>query len=131
MDSKAVFIVQVWYFDGLKDMSFCKLISLLVLVLAQRCRTAYCSSTAFVTQQPRPDRLSTLSTKEHQHREVDDDDVSQHEYMADQPKKGSYRPIEEWHEEHVTNNPKHVLTQLQQEKANWNKKFENVGGEGI
>ncbi len=35
-----------------------------------------------------------------------------------------YRPIEEWHEE--THDPKHVIQQLKQEKARWEKTFGDV-----
>ncbi|CAJ1964223.1 unnamed protein product [Cylindrotheca closterium] len=77
---------------------------------------------------------------------LDDDDISQHETMAsyeegqqDEPtttnksteKKTGYRRIEDWHEETISKNPKHVLTRLQQEKAMWDKKFEDLGGDGI
>jgi hypothetical protein len=59
---------------------------------------------------------------------IDDEDVSQHEFMANST---GYRPIEDWHEEHVNKDPRRVLIQLQQEKSRWNKKFESMGGEGI
>lgn len=76
---------------------------------------------------------------------VDDDDISQHETMASDldgqddksstskatEKKTGYRRIEDWHEETVSKNPKQVLTRLQQEKAMWDKKFEDLGGDGI
>lgn len=58
----------------------------------------------------------------------DEDSIS-----SDKPSKktGGYRPIEDWHEETLSKNPKHVLTRLQQEKAMWDKKFEDLGGDGI
>ena len=70
---------------------------------------------------------------------ADDDDISQHEAMAEpksdndsaSKKNGGYRRIEDWHEETVAKNPKQVLTRLQQEKAMWDKKFEDLGGDGI
>ena len=100
---------------------------------------AYSSSTALMTTRsthqrvlfPERSRSCRLCVEKYPHREIDDDDVSQHVYMSEQPKKGSYRPIEEWHDEQVEENPKQVLTKLQQEKAKWDKKFENMGGEGI
>jgi hypothetical protein len=39
--------------------------------------------------------------------------------------KGGYRRIEEWHEE--TNDSKHVIRQLKQEKAKWRKAFDDFG----
>ena len=85
----------------------------------------HCSAAFVVLPQRTPPRVCFA---EPQHELVDDDDdVSQHEFMAPQ----GYRPIEDWHEEHVQTNPKHVLTQLQQEKAKWSKKFESMSGEGI
>lgn len=73
---------------------------------------------------------------------VDDDDVSQHERMVElkddstgseeaQRKTSGYRRIEDWHEETVSKNPKQVLIRLKQEKAMWDKKFEDLGGDGI
>lgn len=82
-------------------------------------------------QQELTQTIIFLSAKENNHYDfesIDDDDVSQHECMANST---GYRPIEDWHEEHVSKNPRRVLTQLQQEKARWNKKFESMGGEGI
>ncbi|KAL3931419.1 MAG: hypothetical protein SGBAC_011318 [Bacillariaceae sp.] len=40
-------------------------------------------------------------------------------------KKTGYRCIEDWHEETITKNPKEVLTPM------WDKKFEDLGGDGI
>jgi hypothetical protein len=66
---------------------------------------------------------------------TDDVDTSQHEYMDENANKTSettdskttgYRRIEDWHEDQVSKNPKHVLTQLQQEQAGWKNKFEDV-----
>ena len=87
------------------------------------------------------------------HAPVDDDDVSQHEYMvADQKNQTSlleistdrgtpgkagggcgYRRIEDWHDDHVKANPEEhqVLTHLKREKARWGKTFESLGGDGI
>ena len=89
----------------------------------------------------------------------DDDDISQYEFMdntADgtataskkmnttnetmattgnssnnSTKPTGYRRIEDWHEDDVSKNPQHVLIRLQQEKAIWDKKFEDLGGDGI
>lgn len=87
---------------------------------------------------PRPVPLRIYSTP------MDDDDISQHETMTSgvegqesestskaTKKKTGYRRIEEWHEETVSKNPKQILTRLQQEKSMWDKKFEDLGGDGI
>ena len=88
------------------------------------------------------------------HAPVDDDDVSQHEFMSagqnqtslveqataddDTPVNtrgggGGYRRIEDWHDNHVKENPEEhqVLTHLKREKARWGKTFESLGGDGI
>lgn len=107
------------------------LITLLVLHLLSSFQT----TTAFVTPPSHCDvhrkslYMTNANEPEH-HQAVDDDDVSQHEFMIPKANNG-YRPIEEWHEEHVEKNPQQVLRQLQSEKARWNKKFESISGEGI
>jgi hypothetical protein len=42
---------------------------------------------------------------------------------------GSYRRIEDWHEEH--HDPSHVIEHLKRERAKWQKTFEDLGGDGI
>jgi hypothetical protein len=42
---------------------------------------------------------------------------------------GSYRRIEDWHEEH--HDPNHVIEHLKREQARWRKTFEDLGGDGI
>lgn len=80
---------------------------------------------------------------DHQHDSaLDDDDISQHDFMdesttvgtdamAGGAKKTGYRSVEDWHEEDVAKNPQHALTRLQQERAQWKKKYEDLGGDGI
>lgn len=71
---------------------------------------------------------------------VDDDDISQHEYMQNdtEPSKKGYRRIEDWHTDHIAENPEgaQVLAHLKREKAKWAKTFGSDdslgrGGEGI
>ena len=69
---------------------------------------------------------------------VDDDDISQETYMLDKdsnlpPPSNStkYRSIEDWHENDIINNPTQALDRLKSERAQWAKKFEDVGGDGI
>jgi len=74
----------------------------------------------------------------------DDDDVSQHEYTVytdgedltkseNKPALQKYRRVEEWHDEHMNENPRgeQVLAHLKREQAKWASKFESLGGEGI
>lgn len=62
----------------------------------------------------------------------DDDDISQETFMEPHPRsQNGYRRIEDWHDDHLSKNPKRVLQQLQQEKARWAKTFEDLGGDGI
>lgn len=105
-------------------------------------------------------RHQKLSDMQH-HDPVDDDDVSQHEFMinddendqrgtalgkseagrndADNKKnentkrKTGYRPIEDWHDEYRSKNADEfkAITHLQREKARWGKTFESLGGDGI
>lgn len=71
------------------------------------------------------------------HKPVDDDDISQETYMLDKdsnlPPANSkkYRRIEDWHENDIRNNPTQVLDRLKSERAHWDKKFEDLGGDGI
>ena len=90
------------------------------------------------------------------HRIADDDDISQHEYSispttnnndidesindenidassANNGSGGGYRRIEEWHEDHVKENPEehHAITHLKREKAQWARAFESLDGGGI
>ena len=95
------------------------------------------------------------------HDPVDDDDVSQHEFMmninendqgsaafgrsgggkndADNKKnentkrKTGYRPIEDWHDEYRGKYADEfkAITHLRREKARWGKTFESLGGDGI
>lgn len=70
---------------------------------------------------------------------VDDDDISQETYMLDKdsnlpaPPSNStkYRSIEDWHENDIANNPTQALDRLKSERAQWAKKFEDVGGDGV
>ena len=91
------------------------------------------------------------------HRIADDDDISQHEYSilvatnndVDDDEnnddassssatnrtggRGGYRRIEEWHEEHVNENPEehYAITHLKRERARWARAFESLDGGGI
>jgi hypothetical protein len=42
---------------------------------------------------------------------------------------GVYRRIEDWHDD--THDPTHVIEHLKRERAEWSKKFEDLGGDGI
>jgi hypothetical protein len=42
---------------------------------------------------------------------------------------GSYRQIEDWHEEH--HDPNHVIEHLKPEQARWRKTLIDLGGDGI
>ena len=84
------------------------------------------------------------------HDPVDDDDVSQHDFMVksgqnqtsvdaddksentDTKRKG-YRPIEDWHDEYRNKNADEfkAITHLRRERARWGKTFESLGGDGI
>ena len=90
------------------------------------------------------------------HRIADDDDISQHEYSISPTTNnndidenindensdassttngsgGGYRRIEEWHEDHINENPEehHAITHLKREKARWARAFESLDGGGI
>lgn len=73
----------------------------------------------------------------HCHDSTDDDDVSQHEFMEENANRTTakqttgYRRIEDWHEDEVTRNPQTLLARLQQDQAQWKKRFEDLGGDGI
>lgn len=100
-----------------------------------------------------------LSNLQH-HDPVDDDDVSQHEFMMNDTendqgsaasgkrgggrnnvedrnentkRKTGYRPIEDWHDEYRSKNADEfkAITHLRREKARWGKTFESLGGDGI
>eukprot|EP00978_Attheya_sp_CCMP212_P023835 scaffold73883_cov54-Attheya_sp.AAC.2 len=66
---------------------------------------------------------------ESHHKNSDDDDISQHDFMAPNITKSTtgYRRAEDWHEEHVAQNPEEhkVLTHLKRDKANWAMKFKS------
>ena len=94
------------------------------------------------------------------HDSVDDDDVSQHEFMVNSgqndtspPNDGSagrrrnvddknentntkrkgYRPIEDWHDEYKNQNADEfkAITHLRRDRARWGKTFESLGGDGV
>ena len=122
------------------------------------------STPAHKCQAPHHNRLGSLHQKlsDIQHHDpVDDDDVSQHEFMINNvgndqgfaalrkietgrndedskknentKRKSGYRPIEDWHDEYRNNNADEfkAITHLRREKARWGKTFESLGGDGI
>jgi hypothetical protein len=67
------------------------------------------------------------------HKNSDDDDISQHDFMDDisppniTKSRTGYRRAEDWHDDHVAQNPEEhkVLTHLKRNKANWAMKFKS------
>lgn len=109
---------------------------------------------------PSPDStqyLGALHDMMGHHTPSDDDDISQHEYsissnnddLNDEVEdemssidassaspgnnNGGYRRIEDWHEDHVKENPEehHAITHLKRDKARWAKAFDSLNGGGI
>mmetsp|Transcript_24273 Transcript_24273/g.43890 ORF Transcript_24273/g.43890 Transcript_24273/m.43890 type:complete len:159 (+) Transcript_24273:2019-2495(+) len=76
--------------------------------------------------------LVALCMESH-HKNSDDDDISQHDFMDDisppniTKSTTGYRRAEDWHEEHIAQNPEEykILAHLKRDKANWAMKFKS------